>query len=296
MQKIEYGDINKFLVSIGLVLIGLAVLTPYLYLKEDFGLFITTKEFNEFQEPIQSLILDKQEKVAFIQSIINWIPLILAISGIGLIIWGLRRWFERQSKIDERFDKEILILDLQIEKQSATEKLENISRDLNEIQIGESNKPNEIQQKVFKKYLDVEKKVAELFQNYNSPNFRIYTDIKIDKKYDVDILLRSKSNKFSDRIIEIKYFSDLLQTNILESALNRLSRTSNHYFKLTNKNIVPIFIVIYNKEKVNQESIKTNEKQLSEFTKEIEIFKRLKIVFIDENSISEFDVKSVLKK
>ncbi|SFW57822.1 hypothetical protein [Cellulophaga fucicola] len=296
MQKIEYGDINKFLVSIGLVLIGLAVLTPYLYLKEDFGLFITTKEFNEFQEPIQSLILDKQKKVAFIQCIINWIPLVLSLSGIGLIIWGLRRWFERQSKIDERFDKEILILDLQIEKQSATEKLQNISRDLNEIQIGESSNPNQIQQKVFKKYLDVEKKVAELFESYNSPNFSIYTDIKIDKKYDVDILLRSKNNKFSDRIVEIKYFSDFLQTNILESALNRLNRTSNHYFKLTNKKIVPVFIVVYDKAKVNQESIEKSKKQLSEFTKEIDIFKRIKIEFIDENSISGFDVKSVLKK
>lgn len=112
----------------------------------------------------------------------------------------------------------------------------------------------------------------------------------------MDILLRSKSNKFSDRIIEIKYFSDFLQTNVLESALNRLNNTSSHYFKLTNKKIVPVFIVVYNKEKVSQESIKTNEKQLSEFTKEIEIFKRIKIAFVDENSISEFDVKSVLKK
>lgn len=296
MQKIEYGDVNKFLVSIGIVLIGLSILTPYLYLKEDFGLLITTSEFNEYQKPIQELILDKQQKVAFIQIIVNWIPLILSISGIALITWGLRRWFKRQSKIDERFDKEILILDLQIENQSATEKLQDISRDLNEMQISNSDKPNEMQQIVFKKYLDVEKTVAGIFENYNSPNFSIYKDIKIDKKYNVDILLRAKSTKFSDRIIEIKYFSDVLQTNILESALNQLNNTSTHYFKLTNKKAVPVFIVVYNKEKVNQESINKIHKILSKFTKTIDIFKRLKIEFIDENSISNFDVKSVLKK
>ncbi|CAA0233487.1 hypothetical protein V2647_04375 [Tenacibaculum maritimum] len=296
MQKVEYGDVNKFLVSIGLVLIGLAVLTPYLYLKEDFGLFIPQSEFDKMQQPIKDLILDKQKKVVFIQSIINWIPLVLSILGISSLIWGLCRWFERQEKIDDRFDKEVLILDLQIEKQSATEKLDSISRDLNEIGVDQQVNPNETQQKVFRKYLSIEKTVAELFQNYSSPNFRIYKDIRVNKKYDVDILLRAKNTKFSDRIIEVKYFSDYLQLNILESALNRLKRTSVHYVQATEKKLVPVFIIVYNNEKVTIKSINEFKKKLSELTKGIDIFKRLKIEFIEENKISEFDVKTVLKK
>lgn len=58
MQKIDYGDINKFLVSIGLVLIALAVLTPYLYLKEDFGLYIEQSKIDQMQEPIKELITE----------------------------------------------------------------------------------------------------------------------------------------------------------------------------------------------------------------------------------------------
>ena len=33
MQKIEYGDLYKFFVSVGVILIGFAVLIPYFYLK-----------------------------------------------------------------------------------------------------------------------------------------------------------------------------------------------------------------------------------------------------------------------
>lgn len=58
MEKIDYGDINKFLVSIGIVLIGLSVLTPFLYLKEDFGIYLSEEEISKYEQPIKSLIID----------------------------------------------------------------------------------------------------------------------------------------------------------------------------------------------------------------------------------------------
>lgn len=72
MQKIDYGDINKFLVSIGLVLICLAILTPYFYLKEDFGIYIGQEDIKKFEEPIQKIITGKQEHVMRIQKFLPW--------------------------------------------------------------------------------------------------------------------------------------------------------------------------------------------------------------------------------
>ena len=63
MQKIDYGDLNKFLVSMGLVLIGLAALVPYFYLRGDYGIIIEQEKFNCLQEPIQSYLLEKQNVV-----------------------------------------------------------------------------------------------------------------------------------------------------------------------------------------------------------------------------------------
>lgn len=296
MQKVEYGDLNKFLVSIGLVLIGLAILTPYFYLKEDFGIMVSNAELYSLQEPVKQIILDKQQKVVFIQCLIKWVSPILALLGLGSLIYGLIRWFERQKKLDDRFDKEVLFLDLQIENQSATDKLESINEELDEINFENQAEPNETKRKVFRKYINAENRIAEVFKNYSSKNFRIYNNIRFDKKFDVDILLRAKSSKFSDRIIEVKYFSSVIQENILESALQRLERTSNHYIKATGNKLVPIFIVVYNQQELNQNIIADAKKVISNFTKNIVAFKRLKVEFIEENSISQFDVRNVLKK
>lgn len=296
MQKVEYGDLNKFLVSIGLVLIGLAILTPYFYLKEDFGIMISKSEFDNLQEPVKQIVIDKQEKVVFIQCMVKWVSPIFAILGLASLIFGLIRWFERQKKLDDRFDKEVLFLDLQIESQSATDKLESINEELDEINFENQPEPNETKRKVFRKYINAENSIAEVFKSYSSKNFRIYNDIRFDKKFNVDILLRAKSSKFSDRIIEVKYFSSVIQDNILESALRRLERTSNHYIKATENKLVPVLIIVYNQQEISQEKISNAKKHISNFTKNIEVFKRLKVEFVEENSISQFDVRNILKK
>jgi hypothetical protein len=38
MDKFEFSDLYKFLVSAGIVLVGLAILLPWFYLKEPFDL------------------------------------------------------------------------------------------------------------------------------------------------------------------------------------------------------------------------------------------------------------------
>ena len=77
MEKINYGDINKFLVSVGIVLIALSVLTPYLYLKEDFGSYLESSIIEKFQEPVKNIILLKQSIVLKVQNIILDISLAL---------------------------------------------------------------------------------------------------------------------------------------------------------------------------------------------------------------------------
>ena len=53
MQKIEYGDLYKFLVSVGVILIGFAVLIPYFYLKEDFGLCVPQSDMARFEPEVR---------------------------------------------------------------------------------------------------------------------------------------------------------------------------------------------------------------------------------------------------
>ena len=299
MQKIDYGDINKFLVSIGLVLIGLSILSPYFYLKEDFGVNITSEQIEKFEEPIKQLILNKQDQVIKLQKIIPWTSLSLLVLGLVSMIIGLIRWFKRQTKIDEKFDKEIHKLDLEIETLTPEEKVEKAKLEVQEIELAEqleTTTTNTISNRPYLDYMRIEQSLYTLFQNLNSPNFEIYSEQKLGNKFYIDLLLKAKSKKFADRIIEIKYFKKQLPISSIQKALYQLNTYISYYKKTTSKPVIPILIIVYKKENITETKIQNARKRIYEFAVDIPNMNRLKVEFISENEIDNFDVRKLLKR
>ena len=303
MQRIDYGDINKFLVSIGIVLIGLALLTPYLYMKEDFGLYLSKEQITEFEEPIQSLISNKQNQISKIQKIIPWTSLGLFVLGLTSCIIGLVRWFKRQSKIDEKFDKEIKKLDLEIETLTPEEKIEKAKQEVKEIELAEQLEstapivPNTSSaNKPYLDYMRIEQGLTQLFTNYKSPNFEIYSEQRLGKRFYIDLLLKAKSKKFSDRIIEIKYFRNQFPLSSIQRAIHQLNTYISYYKENANKQVVPILLIVYKKDNISEERLTGYKERIFVFASDIPNLNRLKVEFIAEENLSEFDVSKLLKR
>lgn len=296
MQKIEYGDINKFFVSIGLILIGLSILSPYLYLKEDFGIYLSQTDFDSLQDSVKELVLDKQNKVKKLQSLFFCIPIILSVSGILFLVIGLYRWFNRQQKIDEKFDIELDKLKLELKSLTQEEREEKVMQEVQEIELEKKTEPNEIQKKVFSKYIEIEESITEIFKNYNSKNFEILSQQRMGNKFEIDILLRAKNKGFADRIVEIKYFNGKISESIINSTLHRLSSYVTYYKQATNKVVVPVLIIVYHLKDVGKTGLLETEVMITSRKSDFPNLKRLKTQFIEENSIDKFDVKKVLKR
>lgn len=302
MEKIDYGDINKFLVSVGIVLIGLSILTPYLYLKEDFGLYIELDKFEKFQEPVKNLILSKQCQVTGIQKLIPWISIGLFISGLTSLIIGLIRWFRRQTKLDEKFDKELQKLNLEIVALTPEEKEEKAKQEVQEIEKIEQTQVT--QQRVnqtshsdyVQSYMRIEQNVADVFINYQSPNFDILPQQRIGNRFEIDILLKAKTKNYLDRIVEIKYFKNRLPIQIIREIINRLNTQIAYYNQASNRRSIPVLLIVYNKELISAEQILKFQNRLIDESQDIPNLERLKIEFIDENEIQKFDVRRIIKK
>lgn len=302
MNKIDYGDINKFLVSIGIVLIGLAVLTPYFYLKEDFGLYLEQESFEKLQEPIKILISDKQEIVIQIQKFIPCVSIAILVLGLLSIIVGLVRWFKRQSKLDEKFDKEIKKLDLEIESLTPEEKERKALKEVTEIE--QEEKKQEVLQtekaqpknEAIQNYLRVENDIFKLFQNYKSLNFDILPQQKIGNRFEIDLLLKAKTKKFSDRIIEIKYFKNQLPLTILNKTIYQLNTYISYYKEAANRPVIPILLIVYNDKAISADNIIEYKKRIFKYAKDIPNLVRLKVEFIEESNIGNFDIQTILKK
>jgi len=303
MEKIDYGDINKFLVSVGIVLIGLSIVTPYLYLKEDFGLYIELEKFQKFQEPVKDLIVSKQVQVSEIQKLIPYISLGLFLTGLLSFVIGLVRWIKRQSKLDEKFDKELHKLELEIVALSPEEKEKKAIQEVQEIEKVEqpvlatqtiTTLPS--QHEYVRKYMVIEKSISDIFQNYNSPYFLVLSQQRIGHKFEIDILLKSISKKYLDRIIEIKYFQNNLPNQIIRDIINKLNTQISYYSDASNRRVIPVLMIVYNKEKISAENILRFQNKIVDESINIPNLERLKVEFIDETEILKFDVGRIIKK
>ena len=302
MQKIDYGDINKFLVSIGIVLIALAVLTPYLYLKEDFGLYIEQTKIDQMQEPIKELITEKQAQVIRFQGFVPWVSISFLLLGLTSTVIGLVRWFKRQSKIDEKFDKELQKLDLEITSLTPEEKEEKAKQEVEEIEKVEKQVKTSTAVRTsshadyVKAYMSIEKGLTEVFENYKSPNFDVLSQQRIGNRYEIDILLQAKTKRFLDRIVEIKYFRNRLSSKIIRDTIYRINTQISFYNQASNRRVVPVLLIVYNKDTTSAEDILRFQNRIIDESQDIPNLDRLKIEFIEENEINKFNVRRIIKK
>lgn len=295
MQKIEYGDINKFFVSVGLVLIGVGILTPYLYLKEDFGLYISEEEFRALQSTSRRLLSEKQTTVDVISSVIFWIPIGLLVLGFSSIIYGLVRWFKRQRKIDERFDKETDKLDLEIKKLTPEEIDEKVKEEVKEIEFDKLI-TTDIGLPIFTKYKSVEDAIIEQFSNYDSKNFDILSKVQIGERYKLDIILKAKTSGYADRIVEIKYFQDKVSLRMIEETLSKLNSYVNLYKNSISSTVVPVLIFAYKMENYGLIGVKETEAAVHFRKAKYPNLKRLKFDLINENEIDRINVRKYLAR
>jgi len=301
MQKIECGDINRFFVSIGLFLIGFALIIPYFYLKEDFGLYLKEEDVAKFDEQIVEIIRAKRNQVACLQKIIPFVSLTLIIGGIVFCFIGIKRWLKRQVKLDEKLDNKVAKSKLDLKDSTPEERVVNAKKETAETEIAEqlesgAEKPQNLKTEGYLSYMAIEDKFFNYFKSVKNSNFDIFQQPKIGNRFFVDILLRAKTNKYSDRIIEIKYFKNQLPLSSIEDSITKLATYISYYKENTNKRVIPILLIVYSSEKLDKAKVFLYKKKIIEYSQGIPELDRIKVEIIQESKMNEFDIKQLLKR
>lgn len=253
-DKLEFSDLNKYLVSIGTILVGLSFLLPYLYLRENFGIIVSKADYNSYTLASQEIIQFKQRNVLLFQNIIYCITVIIFLIGLTLIGFGIYRWNKRQLKINEKFDKEIWKLEIEIAQMTSSEKERKIEEEI--VESGESDVLQSTKSEIdFVKtnYQNIEAIIKNAFHKNYSKYFKILNDVKLEGNY-FDIILQSKSTSRLDRIIEIKYFNNLNRRDISD-LIEKFGNAVTIYSYAVRK-ARGYFYVVYNDNHITDEQIK----------------------------------------
>lgn len=283
MDKIDFSDINKFITSIGLILIGLALVLPWFVNQNADILLIEENVLNQATPVAQEIISYQQKSILDYLNLLPYLFFSLIGAGLTLVIFGLRRWNIRQRVIYGIQDEE-----WRLKKQegiSKEEKKENIS---NEIGDEQPAKEDEINQ-----YLQVEENIyLKLARAYNV-NYQVEQNIKIDRT-NFDIILKSKyTNKRPDIIVEIKYYKRILSSTKFYSDVRNFLLAVSHYEQtLQRERVTPVFILILDSNEAI-EKMRVMETQIREKAKNLG-FKNLRLLYRISTSIETLEAEQLL--
>lgn len=252
-MKFEFGDLYKFIVSLGVVLITLSIWAPWLFLKEPFDLFRPEIEINALSDVAKAVVIKRQYAVSFIVGFIPWFSSIGSIIGMIFIFLGLKNWQKNQRYLDEQTR-----LDVEIKKQSLRDatKDEIEEKETSEyvnLQIAESgNSESYIVNSFRSQYSRVEELVYSKLSKVYGNKFNVSHN-KMVANVELDILLRGKSMLTKDYIVEVKYIRRGFNFGWLREVYLKNLYAKSVYSQVTNRLANTILLIVIDSEAYNEE-------------------------------------------
>lgn len=227
MDKLRYDSFYKFLVSIGILLVAAPFITVYKLFTGSFDIIISNQEYLALSSISLNYIQHRVNLMKIIFVIMPYILIAFIIIGFFLIIWGGKKWYKIQKKLDEKVDLEVQLKQINIKKLTTSEVIEKAFKEITEVQdIHITPNLTELSNKIVKG-LHIEDACFDYLNNKLSKNYNLQQNIKVGNN-EYDIVATSKQDNI-DLIYEIKYWSNPISTNLLDKTFNQIFIAVKNY-------------------------------------------------------------------
>jgi hypothetical protein len=303
LNKVEFSDLYKFLTSVGLIIMASAVLIPWLFMKQEIGLLISETEYNGLIESSKNLTDRRIQLGLIITKAIPYISGILFALGILISGIGLWNWKKKQDTVDETDLLKLTELKAKIKELDSDEIDEKAEQEVRqEIQAEidkteKKDKPAVTEENIEElkaNLIDMEKFFYDKIVNFNSFNYNVKSNVKIDNKYEVDIALTPLNKKYRDSFIEIKYLQSKLTLTVVQDAFRNLNKVHGHFFNTTKKYANKILIIVYKSDIADAEEIKRFKVGIQNY---FEQFKPtyFKYYVLNEEEARNFNIQAIVQ-
>lgn len=236
-MNFEYEDFYKFIVSIGIGLLSLAVLVPWLFLKEPFDLLTPEADIQTLTPIAQSII---QERQTLIRQIIELMPYFsISSSGLGLvmIVLGGMLWWRKGQKVQDEMQQVNLALMRQQLETATREEVEDARIEEAKLEYSDPNVIDEVVTKV----ATIEEELTNKLKRCYASVFYVLANQRLgDTIFDIILLSRDRFRK--SLILELKYAGKEFNYGWLRRGALQLSN-KNRLYQL-DANQIPISILL----------------------------------------------------
>ena len=211
MNKLEYDNLYKFLVSFGIVLIVLPF-APLFYFYNSNPILISEIEYKSLSDYTIQSINNRTELLSVFIKVFPWVAAVFILLGLASLVYGIIKWFGVQKKLDKKLDAESTKKTLEELQASEEEVSEKIMKETEETTNDNDSLPptSNITEntphprlKALEKYYEIEDKCFAYFSAKYSKAFDFKRNIRIGNTYYDFIAVSNNDN--CDLIFEIKY-------------------------------------------------------------------------------------------
>ena len=254
MNKLEYDNLYKFLVSFGIVLIVLPF-AALLYFYNSNPILISKIEYDSLSTYTIQLINSRNELLSNFTKIFPWVATVFILLGIVSLVYGIIKWFEVQKKLDKKLDAESTkkaLEELQASGEEVDEKIKKETEEtIKEVSVSSttniSDNSQHPQVKALEKYYEIEDKCFNYFTIKYSKTFDFKRNIRIGNTYYDFIGVSNKDN--CDLIFEIKYCRHAAgMSPRLYETFNKIYDMGVKYETVAHRNFKCIVVVVTPKE------------------------------------------------
>ena len=250
-MKFEYSDFYKFIASVGIALISLAVIIPWLFFRESFDLLVDTEAIAKLTPLAQSIIENRQ---TFLQTTINLVPVFsfsAFILGLLTLVVGGVNWFNRTQKILDKVNELNLgILEQQLARQSPeearAEKEEEVKAQIEEHIEAPAEKAAlepDIVGGLIQSAYRVQKQLADSLKRCFETSHEVLTERRL-RAASFDIVLLAKKEPAKDYIFELKYIRKGFKYNWLRDNVEKVVYASQLYESEMKRESIPVLFVV----------------------------------------------------
>lgn len=300
-NKVEFSDLYKFLTSIGLIFIASAFLFPWLFMKNELGIELSTEDYNSLIEKSKELADRRIDLNLTIVKLIPWISSSLLVLGLIMVFFGLKNWKKKQDVVDETENLNLFELRTKIQSLKPAEVKHKAETEIEEEFTSEMNSKSkeEIVSRDPQKntslrdsLLEMENRIFQKIIDYNTFQYKPMSNVKINDGNELDILLQAYNNrKKADVIIEIKYIQQFLNMGFIRETYQKVVELYGHYTRETKRKTKVILLIVIKEDIASTEEIDRFADAIDEYRDDISNIVELYPILdkdVDEIEVTSF--------
>lgn len=255
MDKLQYDNLYKFLVSLGIVLIILPV-AALIFLLNMEPILINQVDYDSLSEFSLQMMANRNEITFYFISVFPRFAVGLIVAGVGVLIIGIVKWVGLQKNLDKKSfaDTEAALQALNALTMSNAEVISKADEEVKEAAVIESSTspfpPDETaRSSAIDKYIKIENLCFNYFTKRYAKKYSFERNIRMGK-YCYDFIGVSKLDNI-DLVFQIKYIKVAAgNSRRICDIFERVYNSGTNYETIAHRNFKCVVVIVTPKEEL----------------------------------------------